>query len=152
MMFLKNMACGSPPARLVSARFGTFRLESARLGSARLGEARPAPARLGSARLGLASARLGSAGLKSARLETARPGSARFGSVRFGPAALVPGNFLTPGTVARRRVSGAAICILYGLRRVLIVTLGYSVFVSFIVKCVLLNECIASEKSHTLLC
>ena len=53
-MFLKNMACGSPPARL-----GLARLVSARLCSPRLGSARPGPARLGSARL--VSGRLGSA-------------------------------------------------------------------------------------------
>lgn len=51
-MFLKNVALGSPLAGLVSARFGTFRLESARLGSVKLG-----PPRLGSAPLGLGSAR-----------------------------------------------------------------------------------------------
>ncbi len=41
LRLLNKIACGSPPTRLVSARFGTFRLESAQLGSDRLGEARP---------------------------------------------------------------------------------------------------------------
>ena len=51
IVFLRNIARGSPPARLGLARLGSNRLGLARLGSARLGSARPGPAWLGSARL-----------------------------------------------------------------------------------------------------
>ena len=63
-MFLKNMARGSPPARLGLVMFGTA-------GSNPLGLARLGSARLG---LGLGSARRGWAGLGWARLGSAPTG------------------------------------------------------------------------------